>query len=173
MNRFLGPLNLVGVLVLSSICILQWRTNRQAHLERVAQTKAHYELLAKVEEQASQIRDSNADRDRFRDQLTKVSGSWKETGVELASLRKERAAWLVERDTLKSNIVAWTEAVTARDGRIKEANLSLERLAHERNERIEAFNRLAEKHNATVQRLNETLAKLVELRTNAPATAKP
>jgi chromosome segregation ATPase len=173
MNRFLGPLNLVGVLVLSGICILQWQTNRQSHLERVAQTKAHYELLAKVEEQTGQIRDSNADRDRFRDQLTKVSGSWKETGEELAALRRERAAWLVEREMLKSNIVAWTEAVAARDGRIKEANLSVERVARERNERIEAFNRLAEKHNATVQRLNEALAKLVELRTNSPVTPKP
>ncbi|MBL9168879.1 MAG: hypothetical protein JNN07_14160 [Verrucomicrobiales bacterium] len=103
MNRFLGPLNLVGVLVLSGICLFQWEASRRAQLERVAQTKVHYELLAKVEEQAGQIRDSNADRDRFRDQLTKVSTSWKETGEELAALRRERAAWLVERDSLKSN----------------------------------------------------------------------
>ncbi|MBL9166102.1 MAG: hypothetical protein JNN07_00005 [Verrucomicrobiales bacterium] len=75
------------------------------------------------------------------------------------------------RVAASSNMVAWTEAVAARDGLIKEANLSVERVARERNERIEAFNRLAEKHNAAVQRLNEALAKLVELRTNAPAKA--
>lgn len=171
MNRFLSLFNLFGVVLLSVICGIQWETNRRLQLERLAQTKTQGELVAKIEEQASQIRDTNADRDRFREQLGKASGTRKELGDELAALRNERAAWLMERNTLRSNIVAWTDAVAARDARIQEVNQALERVARERNAQTEAFNRLAEKHNATVQRLNDLLAKQNEAR-NPPATQR-
>lgn len=170
MSRCLTLFNLVGVVSLSCVCVLQWQVNRQLNLQRFEGVKARQELMARMEEQAGRARDCQADRDRFRDQLARLSAAGKETGDALATLRRECAVWRSERDSLKSNVVAWAEGVAARDRRIEEAARAMENLARERDERIHAFNRLASNHNTTVKRLEEAVRLTERSRTNRPAS---
>jgi uncharacterized coiled-coil DUF342 family protein len=168
MNRLLQYFNLAGVIALGVLCVLQWRANRNCNLDQIAFQKTARELSAKTSEQAKTIDGLKADLEDFRQQVSRTTGSFKEADAKLRKLERDNAALYSERDQLKSSVTAWSEAITARDVKIREANKTIEQIAAERDQVIGKFNQLAEKHNTVVKNLNDALAQLALVQTNAP-----
>jgi chromosome segregation ATPase len=167
MNRSLQYFNLLGVVALGVLCVFQWQANRRANLDEIALEKTRQALTAKVEEQSNSLKNLTADLEGFREQLAKASVSAKESDAKLRAAEREISSLTAERDQLKTNVVTWAEAVAARDARLNGANEVIQKTAAERDKTIARFNTLAEKHNAVVKELNESLARIAAFPTNA------
>ncbi len=146
MNRALAILNLLGVLALTILCVLQWRTNRTLNLDvnRLEQTRQSQ--AARLADQADQISGLTADLDCFRAQLAATTLSQKEDAEK--NLTRQR-------DQLTTAIAEWTAAVAARDRRITEANDRIRELSSQLNDTAAKYNALVTTHNALVGQMNE------------------
>jgi TPP-dependent trihydroxycyclohexane-1,2-dione (THcHDO) dehydratase len=142
MNRALALLNLLGVLVLTGLCVLQWRANRTLNhdVNRFEQSKLSQAAL--LAEQASQIAGLTADLDRFRAQLAATTLSQKEDAEKQLCL---------QRDQLAASSAEWTAAVAARDKRITEDNDRIRELSTQLNDTVA-------KYNVLVRQVNEERA---------------
>lgn len=159
MNRALGWINLVGVLVLSGLCGAQWRNNRRLNHEVVALEKVR---LAQKETLASQVRDlqgAQADLERFREQLTLSAKVAQEAREAAKTLESQVPRLTAERDRLQEAMTHWTAAVQLRDVRLSEADAQIHSLAKERNAVVERFNELAARHEKLVAELNAERAR--------------
>ena len=167
MNRPLQVANLIGVGLLSVLCVVQWRANRQAHLNATALEKANRQLTIELSQQRDASKKLKADLEEFREKVTIFSGDAHKTERRLTELEREAHTLRAERDQLKTSLASWTEAVAARDAKLKEAAELTQKLANERNETVLKFNELAEKHNALVNDLDTARRQLAAAATNS------
>jgi chromosome segregation ATPase len=144
----LPVINLIGVLVLSVLCVVQWRTNRATNLELNRTLQARLKLEEQVAEEKQKAAGANADLDEFRKHVAATEAEAKTIRDELAKLKDEVGALTVERDRLQDGIGQWKKAVAERDEHLKS-------LANERNDLATKFNELVEKHNVAVKSLND------------------
>jgi len=151
MSRALTWINLLGVLVLTTLCVLQWRANRSLNLDvnRLEQTRQTQS--AKIDEQAATLRGLQSDLDRFREQLGSTTLSQKDAETKLRTSEHLAVQLANERDQLKESIAQWTAAVATRDARLTEANTRITELASRLNDTVA-------KYNALVKQLNDARA---------------
>jgi len=148
MSRALTWINLLGVLVLTTLCVLQWRANRSLNLDvnRLEQTRQTQS--AKIDEQAATLRGLQSDLDRFREQLGSTTLSQKDAETKLRASERLAVQLANERDQLKESIAQWTAAVATRDARLTE-------LASRLNDTVAKYNALVASHNDLVKQLND------------------
>jgi chromosome segregation ATPase len=158
--------NLLGVLILSALCIVQWRRDRHLNLETNRLEKIRLQNTTTLFNQEQSIKGLNADLLQLKEQMGKIQTDLAETRQKLRTTENESRQLTAERDQLKSSITNWVHAVAARDERLKEANNEIRQLGEELNFSITKFNELATNYNATVKELNELKARLVQ---SAPA----
>lgn len=154
MNRALQLVNLFGVLALTMVCVIQWRTNRTANLEVFHLEKLRLEHTAELAERDNALEGSAADLDSFRKQLANTHSRLKRAEAKLLETESRIAQLNLEHDQLKLSVAAWVHAVDARDERLKELGEQLQTLAHDRNDAVANYNVLAEKYNGVVNDLN-------------------
>lgn len=169
MNRTFTWINFVGVIVLGALCALQWYAQRRLHLELTAQARELQARGVTLKDQAATVQGLTRDLEAFRSRWQETSASAAE--CEQRSRRLEREAALVtsERDQLKVNLDHWRDAVAERDLRLQEWVGRLEEMARERNDVVEKFNALAERHGRLVTELNEARRASAAAVTNAAA----
>ncbi len=172
MNRFLPVFNLVGIVALTVLCMVQWWTNRQLHLEVFNQERTILEHVSKLAAQDRTIKNSAADLDAFREQLVRSDAALKEAEAKLAVHPVGDSPNAAERDQLKKNIDVWTAAIATRDGQLKIVNERLQSLARERNEAADKFNELAGKYNSVVKDLNDARARLASAKSGGTSSAR-
>jgi chromosome segregation ATPase len=172
MNRSLPIINFAGVVALGILCLFQWQTNRRANLETIGLEKEKHGLTATVVEQTKTIEGLKADLNSFREQLAKAGELAGNTTSQLRSAEKENSGLRAERDQLKTNVSAWSDAVAKRDKQLSEANETIKQLATTRDEAIEKFNALAQKHNDLIKDFNDLNRQLAAARTNSTPVAK-
>lgn len=172
MNRTLPIVNLLGVLLLSGLCGVQWQANRQVNLEAAALTRIRHEQTARLEEQSRTISGLSSDLDGFRIRLQAASTGAKETEAKLRSLERDVHMLTVERDQLKASLTNWIAAVTARDERLRESAAQIQEVAAGRNAAVARLNDITEKYNALVQDLGEARARLATGSTNGFRTTR-
>ncbi len=161
MNRTLTLLNLFGVLALTGLCILQWRTNRTLNLDVNRLEQTNLSQAARLDDQSKNLRDLTADLDHFRGQLGTTTLSQKDTEDKLRTSEHLAAQLAGERDQLKESIAQWAAAVTARDERLTEANARITDLAARLNDTVAKYNALVATHNDLVKQLNDARSAVV------------
>lgn len=161
MNPRWHYLNLAGVLVLVTICALQWRQDRALNLELNRVEKVRLEQTAKIAAQEKNLQGLADDLALFKEQLGRAQADLGDTRTKLQEFERANEQLLTERDQLKESLTNWIEAVTLRDERLVEANESIRKLADDLNASIRKFNELATNYNSVVEELNAT-------RRNAP-----
>ncbi|HTJ77884.1 MAG TPA: hypothetical protein VL357_02720 [Rariglobus sp.] len=155
MNRALATLNLFGVLALTGLCILQWRSNRSLNLDINALEHTTQSQASLVDKQSEKIRGLTEDLDHFRGQLGTTTLSQKDTEQKLRASEHLAAQLSSERDQLKASIAQWTAAVAARDTNLQEANDRIHELTTQLSETVAKYNTLAAIHNTLVQQIND------------------
>lgn len=160
MNRVLQWFNLAGVLVLASLCVLQWRANRLLNLEVNRRQQQRLEQTARLEEHAKTSRGQASDLTALRSHLGRLTDELRQTTDKLAAAQREARLAQAERDQLKSNVATWAAAVAERDERLKNTTRQLATLALDRDHAVKEFNELAARHNQLVREWNELQARL-------------
>jgi chromosome segregation ATPase len=151
MNGQLKYLNVLGVMVLASLCVAQWLHNRCLNLGIKRLDQVHSEQSARIDEQVIQLKELNEDLDQQKTSLAteRALRSQIEQKLETAEAGNERLT--LERDQLKVAITNWANAVALRDERMKEANVRIEELAADLNASIRKYNKLVTNYNAVVK----------------------
>lgn len=175
MKSSLAVGNLVGVVLLSGICALQWSDARQLRLRAEALEKERSELRISNEEREKALGNAKADLEQFRAQVTRDHEGRQAAEAGLSKARADIRELSAERDRLNSALTAWREAVASRDERLMHAQESLAEVGQSRNAAIEQFNTLARSHREAVERLNAVIQELNRLRSNGTSgvPAKP
>lgn len=153
--RVLQLLNLAGVLALAVLCAAQWQNNRQFNLEVNRLEAIRIDQSRKLDERGNTIAGQARDLDDLRQHLTRLTAEVKETEGKLALSQRDAAQCAAERDQLKESVRKWSEAVTARDERLRENQQQIRDLAANMSETTVKFNELATNYNAIVVQLNE------------------
>lgn len=152
--------NAVGVLLLTGLCLAQWRANRRLHLEVNELIRSRDGLTATVEEQKRVLVGQGADLERFRAHVIEASDRARDLAAKLARVEADARQLAVERDQLKASVTNWSAAVAVRDERLQAAAGQMKELGDARNEAVTKFNELASRYNAVVKDLNEARAAL-------------
>ena len=158
MSRALTWINLLGVLVLATLCVFQWRANRTLNLDVNRLDQTRQTQSAKIDEQAATLRGLTSDLDRFREQLGSATLSQKDAETKLRASEHLAAQLANECDQLKESIAQWTAAVATRDDRLAEANARITDLASRLNATVAKYNALVAFHNDLVKQLNDARA---------------
>jgi chromosome segregation ATPase len=154
MNRRLQVANLIGVLVLVALCVVQWNRNRRLNLEAIRLEALRRSQEQVVADQTRNIQGLTGDLAQFKERLGTAREDHSESIKQISALRGERDELSVDTSQLKESLAAWTEAVVARDERLKEANDRILELGGRLDDSIQKFNGLATNYNAVVARLN-------------------
>jgi uncharacterized coiled-coil DUF342 family protein len=176
MDRALKYINLAGVVLLATICVLQWNSNRRLNLTLIQTEKARLEQDAKIADQQKKLQGSQADLDSFREQLIRAHAAVKTNESAMLALRGEVASVKSERDHLRTSLQDWTRAVKERDAQLAKASEQIKKLAEDRDQAVEKYNSLAQTYNQTVQELNsraQDFNSLVEKYNTLAAGNKP
>ncbi len=175
MKPSLSVANLVGVVLLSGVCVVQWSDERQLLVRAEALERERSELRISNEEREKALGNAKADLEQFRAQVTREHESRQAAEEGLSKARADIRELSAERDRLNSALTAWREAVSSRDERLLQAQQSLEEAGQSRNAAIEKFNALARSHREAVERLNAAIHELDRLRSTGTSgvPAKP
>ncbi len=171
MSRTLTWINLSGVLLLTVLCALQWRTNRALNLDVNSLEQTRQTQSARLDEQAATLCGLTSDLGRFRDQLGATTLSQKDTETKLRASEHLASQLARERDQLKDAIAQWTAAVAARDERLNEANARIRDLSAKLNNTVAKYNALVASHNDLVQQLNDGRSATAGAEKTAPTSA--
>ncbi len=173
MKNALLKVNLIGVLLLTALCVLQWRA--QYHLQgRYASLEKQHDTLQRAKEEGERmLTEAKGDLEQFRAQVMQSHQARKEAEKSMTAVRSELLDLSAERDRLHAVLITWKEAVTARDQRLEQLQRTLDESVKARNDVVEKFNLLARSQNQAVERLNAALAELARLRTNSVGKANP
>jgi chromosome segregation ATPase len=161
MNRRLQILNLIGVAVLALVCVFQWKRDRALNLELNRNEKTRLEQQTKLAEQEKNLRGLTDDLALFKEQLGRAQTEGGEDRKQLTKLEREKQLLAAVRDQLQESVTNWSNAVSARDKLIAEANENIRTLndrtrtlTEQLNASIKKFNELATNYNAVVGELN-------------------
>jgi uncharacterized coiled-coil DUF342 family protein len=160
MNRFLHYFNFAGILALAILCAFQWQANRTANLEVIRLEKIGLQQASNLAEKEKTLKGSASDLESFRQQLAQTHAELKDLEPKLATATHENLQLVSERDALKKSLTNWVSAVSARDERLRSANLQFEQLSADRNQTVSKFNELAEKYNSVVKDLGMARSQL-------------
>lgn len=160
MNRFLHRFNLLGVLLLTALCVVQWRVNRQLHRQLNQGELSRLEQAAKLEHQTRTSSGQANDLASLRAHLTRLTDDLKQSADQLAAAERQLAQAVVERDQLQSAVSNWVSAVAARDERLTQSVAQVKGLAEARNEAVRQFNDLAARHSQLVRDWNNQQSRL-------------
>jgi chromosome segregation ATPase len=142
MNGTLKYLNLFGVLALATLCVAQWQRDRRLNLEIGRLDQMRLQQVAKIDEQANLLKGLNEDLSQLKASLANEQTLRSQAEQKVISSESANQQLMLERDQLKAAITNWSDAVTLRDGRMKEANARIERLAADLNASIRKYNEL-------------------------------
>ena len=159
MNRTLQKLNLLGVIALTVLCVFQWRENRRLNLNGAQLEKTRTEQSAKLAEREQAVKNTTADLESFRTQLTGAVTARSEADQKVAAAEIQVQQLTADKKVLQGSVANWAAAVSARDERIKKANFELQKLGEARNQAVVKYNDLAAKYNGVVKDLNAERAK--------------
>ncbi len=171
MNRRLQWINLAGVFALAAICAMQWaahrRLNRDIHQLEKSRTEQRLQIETLIRSSSGQTNDLES----LRAHLARMSQELRNAEAKLAVSELQARQAVLERGQLKTSVTHWAAAATARDERIRQDAVHLEKLAQERNDAVKSFNDLAERHNLLVSNWNKLQAGLAErFKTNSGAS---
>lgn len=155
MNRCIQILNLIGVLVLASLCVFQWQINRNLNIETNHLEKIRQEQTSLLAERDKTIKGQTTDLDTFRTQLERTLAELKEAEGKNTAHERQLAQLVQDNEALKTSIAEWTAAVRARDERLREGNERITAFAARTDEAVRKFNQLASDYNDVVRQLNE------------------
>jgi chromosome segregation ATPase len=158
MNNRLNYLNLFGVLALAALCVAQWQRDRQLNLEIGHLEQMRLQQVAKIDEQASQLKGLNEDLGQLKTSLVNEQSLRSQVEQKVMSAESTNQQLALERDQLKAAITNWANAVAVRDERMKEANARIEQLAADLNASIRKYNELATNRNAAAKASGATRA---------------
>lgn len=171
----IARLNLCGVLLLSALCVVQWREQgRLAH--RIAALETERSLLGQGKKEAEKALEGvKTDVEEFRTQIKEAHSDRETADKRHAVAVSEVLALKAELEQLNATVGEWKAAVAARDSMIQGMRQLLDETVRERNAMIEKFNAVGRSQNDAVQRLNSALEELARLRTQATSQsmAKP
>jgi len=161
MNRALQWINLFGVLIVATLCVVQWRENQRLHLEAAKLDTIRQEQDVKLAALARTMQGSLADLEEMRNRRTLIESELKKAQGALSAmtldrdrLTAERERLAEERDQLATSLNDWKAAVTSRDDLIKKADDAIHLLLDQRDAAVASFNGLANQYNAVVKDLN-------------------
>ena len=158
MNNGLKYLNLFGVLALAALCIAQWQRDRRLNLEIGHLDQMRLQQAAKIDEQANLLKGLNEDLGQLKTSLANEQTLRSQVEQKVASTESANQQLVLERDQLKTAITNWSNAVTLRDERMKEANARIEQLAADLNASIRKYNELITNRTAGVKTFGATHA---------------
>lgn len=145
MKRVFPILNFLGALALATLCGFQWAGHHQTiqHAQSL-QTRLE-EQTSRVETQNRSIEGLTRDLDVLRKELDAMTLRNTHSDAKNHSLEQTVLQLQAENASLSESIAHWTQAIQARDERLREFNRQLESLALERNAAIAKYNDLAKR----------------------------
>lgn len=159
MNRRIQYANFLGIVALAALCVFQWQRDRKLNLEVNSLEKTRQEQQQKLSEQDITIGGLTEDLTHFKEQFSLTHSNLTEAREKLRKTESENDSLQREREQLHASITNWTQAVSARDARLTEANERIRSMAAQLNESIGKYNELATNYNAVVKQLEEARAK--------------
>ena len=153
--KHLRWINLFGVLVLASLCVVQWQRDRRLNLEINRLERERQVQQEKISEQEKSASGLNADLARFKDQFKQAHAQVNEARTAIRKLEEENSQLVRDREQLKVNVTNWAAAVAARDESLRQANEQARDTASRLNGSILKFNELASNYNASIKRFND------------------
>ena len=139
----LHHVNLLGVLIVTAICVGQWRRDRALNLEVNQLERTRHEQASRLVDQEKLLGDANADLTQFKEQFNQSKTELKDTREKLRIAERDFRQLTLERDQLRISVTNWAAAVILRDERLKESAEQTRRLSGELNGSIRKFNELA------------------------------
>ncbi|MDR2862313.1 MAG: hypothetical protein LBV54_00335 [Puniceicoccales bacterium] len=160
--RTLAILNLLGVILLGTLCGYQWKNESRLMLEvnGLLQVKDGNEKQIAAHEKT--IAGQAGDITLFKSQLSATREELAQTTKTLRAAERDNARLTQDCEQLKANIEIWKEAVKDRDEHIAEANERIKDLVERVNEGVLKYNELAKKHNDLVALVNTTREQLAQ-----------
>ena len=158
MNNSLKYLNLFGVLALAALCIAQWQRDRGLNLEIGHLDQMRLQQAAKIDEQANLLKGLNEDLGQLKISLATEQSLRSQVEQKVVFAESANQQLVLERDQLKAAITNWSNAVSLRDERMKEANTRIEQLAADLNASIRKYNELITNRTAGVKTSGATHA---------------
>jgi chromosome segregation ATPase len=158
MNSTLKYLNLFGVLALAVLCIAQWQRDRRLNLEIGHLDQMRLQQAAKIDEQTNLMKGLNEDLGQLKSSLANEQTLRSQVEQKVVSTESANQQLLIERDQLNTAITNWSNAITLRDERMKEANARIEQLATDLNASIRKYNELITNRTAGVKTSGATHA---------------
>jgi chromosome segregation ATPase len=150
MTRLFQWLNFAGVLILAALCCLQWSANQRltdtnVHLDQTLRAQA-----ATLADQSQQLKDNAAELTDVRERLDISESTRHADESKLATLQSERDRLAAESRQLKTSLIAWMNACTARDTAIKQANSTITTLSARYEDAVGKYNDLVTKYDHLV-----------------------
>jgi chromosome segregation ATPase len=134
-NRSLRYINLLGVLLLTGLCVWQWVINRNLELGRIDLETAVRTKTDSLSKAQRTIEENRSDLDDFRRRVEMSEVQLKDLSVQVRSLTTQRAA-------LMESLDQWKSAVAQRDAVLKTAQEQIHQATTQRDEAIEMYNDL-------------------------------
>jgi len=154
MNHRLSCLNLLGVLALVVLCVLQWRHDGRLNLALNHAEQVRIEQAATLVDQTNQLNGLGEDLARFKFSLADEHQQRLQWEAKWRAANATNDLLAAECRQLNASITRWTNAVAARDERLREANGRIGALSTDLNNCIRKFNVLVTNYNAVVNDLN-------------------
>lgn len=168
MNRLLSRFNALGVLALTALCVLQWRTNRNLNLEINRREQTHLDQTTLLLQQTRTVQGQAGDLANLRAHLDRLTRETDQTAANLAAAQRQLQQARAAGDQLRSSVSNWAAAVAARDRQIEEHAARIRALANERNDTVNQFNELAVRHNQLVKDFDSLRQQFAVRQTNQP-----
>ena len=180
MRRSLQCLNLCGVILLTVLCVFQWRKDRNLNLDLIRAEKTRLDQAAQLAQEENELKGVKEDLAQLKESLTLEQQTRAKAANDLKNSERTNHQLTLERDQLKTSVTDWAAAVRARDERLKEANVHINQLAADLNVSILKFNELATNYNASIHKYDElatnynaVVKDLNELRARSAPAPKP
>ena len=145
MKRAFPMLNFLGVLALATLCGFQWASQYQTTQHAQSLQTRLKDQSSRVESQNRSIEGLTRDLDALRKDLDAMSLRSTQSDSRNRSLEQTHVELQAENASLRESLTHWTQAIQARDERLREFNRQLESLALERNAAIAKYNDLAKR----------------------------
>jgi len=153
MNRILTGVNLLGVLVLASLCVMQWKINSQLNNHADDLERTRQQQTAKIADQEKTIAGNTQDLDDFRKRLDEAQAQIKQMQTNLDGLSAQNKQLEAERAQFTATLEKWKEALAGRDTALKQASERIQQLGSERNTAVSKFNDLMTQYNSAGKEL--------------------
>ena len=163
--KALHLINSVGILVVTGLCVVQWRVDQRLTGEVASLESKRRQQDGVVTEQTGQLERLRTELTVVQERFNGASGRIEKAESSLAEAQQQVRLASSERDQLKDSVTHWMSAVTQRDERIKEGNTQIRKLADDLTASVTKFNQLATNYIVTVLQLNEVVTNRNDLAT--------